>query len=81
MEEDELIFKEEDSPQVDKILERLKNIQRYAHALSAIESISDFEPIINKSKNAESADYIVKLIDFQNYEQNKVKLLETTLKE
>jgi hypothetical protein len=71
VDEDELIIKVEDSRQLDKILERLMNIQRYAHALSAIESISDFEPIINKSKNAESADYIVKLIDFQNYEQNK----------
>ena len=42
-----------------------------AKAKTHIESISDFEPIINKRKNAESADYIVKLIDFQNYEQNK----------
>ena len=68
--EDELIIKVDDSREVDKILERLKNTQRYAHAISAIENISDFEPIIAKSEIAESVDYKVKLIDFQNYEQN-----------
>jgi hypothetical protein len=68
--EDELIIKVDDAREVDKILERLKNTQRYAHALSAIDSISDFEPIIDKSQSAEPVDYKVKLIDFQNYEQN-----------
>lgn len=68
--EDELIIKIDDSREVDKILERLKNTNRYAHALSAIDSISEFEPIVDKSESAEPIDYKVKLIDFQNYEQN-----------
>lgn len=69
-EEDELIIKVDDSREVDKILERLRNTQRYAHALSAIDSITNFEPIVDKSKRTEPVDYKVKLIDFQNYEQN-----------
>jgi len=70
VDEDELIIKVDDSREVDKILGRLKNTQRYAHALSAIESISEFEPIVDKSESVEPVDYKVKLIDFQNYEQN-----------
>ncbi|QNO13317.1 S8 family peptidase [Alkalicella caledoniensis] len=69
-EEDELIIKVDDSREVEKIIERLNNTQRYAHALSAIDSISDFKPIIDKSESSEPIDYKVKLIDFQNYEQN-----------
>jgi hypothetical protein len=69
-EEDELIIKVDDSREVEKIIERLKNTQRYAHALSAIDSISDFEPIIDKSEDTNPVDYKIKLIDFQNYEQN-----------
>ncbi|MFZ7120732.1 MAG: S8 family peptidase [Eubacteriaceae bacterium] len=69
-EEDELIIKVDDSREVEKIIERFKNTQRYARALSAIDSISDFEPIIDRSNSKEPIDYKAKLIDFQNYEQN-----------
>ena len=81
--EDELIIKVDDSREVDKILERLKNTQRYAHALSAIDSISDFEPMIDKSESNEPVDYTVKLIDFQNYEQNTAirNYFERTIKQ
>lgn len=70
VDEDELLIKVTDSKEIEKILERIKNTQRYAHALSAIDSISNFNPIITKSESSEVMDYKVKLIDFQDYELN-----------
>lgn len=70
VEEDELIIKIDNSKKADSIIERLKNTQKYAHALSAIDTISNFEPIIEESDSSDLVNYKVKLIDFQNYEQN-----------
>ncbi|WP_366924743.1 S8 family peptidase [Metallumcola ferriviriculae] len=69
-EADEIIIKLDDSRETEKIIDRLKNTQRYAHALSCIDSISDFKPIVYKSESQEPVDYKVILINFQNYEQN-----------
>ncbi len=69
-EADEIIIKLDDSKETEKVIDRLKNTQRYAHAISCIDSISEFKPIIDKSESHEPVDYKVKLINFQNYEQN-----------
>lgn len=68
---DEIIVKLDDLRETDILIKRLKNIQRYAYALSCIDTISEFQPIISKSKSDEATDYKVKLINFQNYEQNR----------
>ena len=69
-EPDEIIIKLEDSKEINTIIERLKNTERYAYALSCIDSIREFKPFINKGNKEGPEDYKVKLIDFQNYEQN-----------
>ena len=70
VEEDEIIIKLNDTREIEKIIGRLKNTQRFAHALSCIDSIEGFKPLIAKSESQEPTDYKVKLINFQNYEQN-----------
>lgn len=70
VEEDEIIIKLDDSRETEQIIGRLRNTQRYAHALSCIDSIEEFKPLIAKSESQEPIDYKVKLINFQNYEQN-----------
>lgn len=70
VEEDELLIKVNNSKEIEGILERIQNIERYAHALSAIDTISNFQPMISKSEYSEIMDYKVKLIDFQDYELN-----------
>lgn len=67
---DEIIIKLESSKETNKVIERLKNTQRYAHALSCIENITEFKPLIDKSESMVPVDYKVKLINFQNYERN-----------
>ena len=67
---DEIIVKLDDSRETEEIIGRLKNTERYAHALSCIDTISEFKPFILTSDNPELIDYKVKLINFQNYEQN-----------
>lgn len=67
---DEIIVKLDDSRETEEILSRMKNTERYAHALSCIDSIRKFEPLVNISEGSEPVDYKVKLINYQNYEQN-----------
>lgn len=67
-EADEIIIKVESSKEADAILEKLRNTEGYARALSAVKSIDGFTPALFKSN--ESDDYKVKLIDYQDYEQN-----------
>lgn len=69
-EADEIIIKLDDAKETEEIIKRLKNTDYYAHALSCIENIGEFEPFISKSDKPEPIDYKVKLINFQNYEQN-----------
>ena len=69
-EADEIIIKLEGSKETDTIIERLKNTDKFAYALSCIDSIVEFKPLIAKSEKDEKEDYKVKLINFQNYEQN-----------
>lgn len=65
---DEILVKVESSKEADAIIEKLSNTIGYARALSAVKSIEGFSPIIVKS--GEPEDYKVKLIDYQDYEQN-----------
>lgn len=67
---DEILVKLEDRRDVGKIIKKLKDVEQYAHAISAIESINEFEPTILEGKSSDPIDYKVKLLDFQNYEQN-----------
>lgn len=69
-EADEIIIKLDHLKETEMIIERLKNTQRYAYALSCIDSISKFKPLISKSESNKPANYKIKLINFQNYEQN-----------
>ncbi|WP_145524030.1 S8 family peptidase [Virgibacillus sp. SK37] len=69
-EADEIIIKLEGSKDTDIIIERLKNIEKFAHALSCIDSIEEFNPVIVRSEKDVKEDYKVRLINFQNYEQN-----------
>ena len=70
-ENDELIIKIDSSRAANLIVERFKNTEKYDYVLSAIDSISEFIPFVVKNKSEEKVDYKVKLIDFQNHEQNK----------
>lgn len=67
---DEIIIKLDNLRETEYIIERLKNTERYAHALSCIDTIDKFKPFISKSSNYEPSDYKIKLINFQNYEKN-----------
>lgn len=70
VESDEIMIKLDDLKETEIIIRRLKNTQRYAHALSCIDNILEFKPLVYKSESKEPVDYKVKLINFQNYEQN-----------
>ena len=67
-EADELIVKLETARDVDTIIEKLRNTDGYARALSAIESINGFTPIVSRSNRPE--DYKLRLINYQDYEQD-----------
>ncbi|EYE87382.1 hypothetical protein Q428_13650 [Fervidicella metallireducens AeB] len=69
-ESDEIIIKLEGSRETEVIIERLQNTDKYAYALSCIDSIEGFRPAIVKSDKKGKVDYKLKLIDYQNYEQN-----------
>ncbi len=62
-----------------KILERLKDCTNNDYAISCITDFEEFLPNIYEAE--ESCNYKIKLIDYQNYEQNLVmrRLLEHTL--
>jgi hypothetical protein len=70
VESDEIIVKIENTKETDTIIERLKNTEKYIYALSCIDSIEEFNPIFIKSEKDSAVDYKIKLIDYQNYEQN-----------
>ena len=53
-EPDEIIIKLEDSKEINTIIERLKNTERYAYALSCIDSIREFKLFISKSNKEEA---------------------------
>lgn len=65
----EVMVKVETAAEADAIAKNLRNIDGYARALSAVKGIEAFDPAIVES--AEPDDYKVKLIDFQNFEQNR----------
>ncbi|OWZ83369.1 S8 family peptidase [Natranaerobius trueperi] len=67
---DELVVKLGDSRATDAIIKRLKNTDRYAYALSCIDDIEEFTPFITETNKKEPVDYKVKLVNYQNYEQN-----------
>lgn len=68
-ESDEIIVKIENSRETDTIIERLKNTEKFMYAISCIDSIEGFNPVVVQSDEG-TVDYKVKLIDYQNYEQN-----------
>lgn len=82
-EPDEIIIKIENSKVMDIVIERLKDTERYARALSCIDNIKDFKPLAAKNEGEDALDYKVKLIDFQNYEQNNAirNFFEKSMKE
>ena len=53
-----------------EIKNRITQPQKYAYEISCIEEIGEFKPTIVKSSTID--DYKIKLINFQNYAQNKV---------
>lgn len=78
--DDKLLVKIDTITQIKKILERLKDYNNNNYAISCLENFLDFEPnIILKN---EEIVYKIKLIDYQDYEQNLViqRIFERTLK-
>lgn len=69
-EADEIIIKIENSKETDTIIRRLKDTEKYMYALSCMDSIEEFNPHVIEDENKGTVDYKVKLIDYQNYEQN-----------
>lgn len=67
----EILIKLEKSRETDVLLDRLKNTERYKYALSCIENIDVFKPEIDESDEEGKQNYKVKLINYQNYKQNK----------
>jgi hypothetical protein len=68
----EIIVKVETSKEASGIINRLKNAKIYNHAISSIDNIDIFYPTVTKSSESNPVNYKVKLIDFQNWEQNNV---------
>lgn len=64
----EIMVKVESAGEIDAIIKKLYNIHGYERALSAVRSIEGFSPAVTKSGQAEN--YKVRLIDYQDYEQN-----------
>ena len=67
-EANELVIKLESDKEVEGILAKVKDIDNYGWALSAVEGISRFTPFISKREVA--SDYKVRLINYQDYEQD-----------
>lgn len=67
--EDELIIKLEGSKETEDIIQKIKNTEKFAYALSCIDSIDEFKPLVDKDEK-NKVDYKVRLINFQNFEQN-----------
>ncbi|MEG6520857.1 S8 family peptidase [Desulfotomaculum sp. 1211_IL3151] len=75
----ELYVRIDNIKEIPKILERIDEYEINAKAISAIEEIKIFEPIIDDTPPTKKEDnylYKVKLIDFNNYQINKY-VLET----
>ncbi len=65
--------------EIHKISKRLENFENYDYAISCIENLGEF--ISNIETTKENCNYKIKLIDYQNYEQNLAieRLFERTL--
>jgi hypothetical protein len=65
---DELIVRVDSYTEMNTVSSRLKDIEHYSYAISCLNSFVKYKPIIFDMENINN--YKVKLVDFQNYEQN-----------
>ncbi|MDP4280165.1 MAG: S8 family peptidase [Dehalococcoides mccartyi] len=80
VEPDELIIKIEKSSEARDISNRMKNAEQNRYGISCLERLHRYEPIVEIGEK-DPENYKVKLIDFQDYEQNSSirNLFERTL--
>lgn len=65
---DELIVRIDSYSELQTVSSRLKDIEESCYAISCLESFNKYEPFIIEADDA--TNYKVKLVDFQDYEQN-----------
>lgn len=80
-EESELIVRLDSLDEMKTISARIKDYENYNYAISCLESFFEYEPIVIEGEEIEN--YKVKLVDFQDYEQNIAiqRLFERTMLE
>jgi hypothetical protein len=70
-ESNELIIELDNLIDTNKIIAKLGDTVRYAHALSCIDTIIEFAATITYNEDDLASDYKIKLLNFQNYEHNR----------
>jgi len=78
-EADELIVRLDSTTEMKTVSSRLENPERNKYAISCLESFIEYKPIFVEGKRVDN--YKVKLVDFQDYEQNIAiqRLFEKTI--
>lgn len=78
---DELIIKIESKSDIEAIATKLKECDTNSYAISCVEKIDEYQPHVNLIDGQE--DYKVKLINYQEYEQNEAiaRLFEKRLRD
>ena len=78
-EADELIVRLDSIAEMKTVSSRLKDYERNNYAISCLESFIEYEPIFVEGEKVDN--YKVKLVDFQDYEQNVAiqRLFERTI--
>ncbi|AFA47988.1 S8 family peptidase [Acetobacterium woodii] len=66
--ETKLLVKVNSKEHARKIRSKIKDTEKYKHALSAVENIEPFSPIIKKKKDVKT--YKIVLVNYENYELN-----------
>lgn len=66
--DNELIINVKSVIELDEIESRVNNIEKYKHAISAVDELQRFHPYVDFEADAKS--YKLKLVDYQNYEFN-----------
>ena len=79
---DELIVRIDSCNEMQMVSSRLSDFEQNSFAISCLEGFVKYEPIIVNAKN-DIVNYKVKLVDFQNYEQNLSvqRIFEKTISE
>lgn len=67
---DQLVIKLDNSDDTNRIIEKIDNYENNSYAISCIDTVSIFDPIIMKSSEMHSDDYKVKLINYQDDSKN-----------